>query len=41
MLTSEPVDEPPKALARARAAAGLDDEAFRALKLGETVGFGR
>lgn len=36
-LTDEPVDEPPKRLAAAVAAAGLDADAFVALNHGETV----
>lgn len=35
-LTDEPLDEPPRALARARKAAGLPDGAFRTLAIGET-----
>lgn len=35
-LTDEPLDEPPRALARARAQAGLADEAFFVLAVGET-----
>lgn len=35
-LTDEPLDEPPRALARARSAAGLSDAAFRTLAIGET-----
>jgi N-acyl-phosphatidylethanolamine-hydrolysing phospholipase D len=35
-LTDEPLDEPPRALARARAAAGLPEEDFAVLKIGET-----
>jgi N-acyl-phosphatidylethanolamine-hydrolysing phospholipase D len=36
-LTDEPLDEPPRALAQARRAVGLDDDAFRALAIGQTV----
>ncbi|MDR3571426.1 MAG: MBL fold metallo-hydrolase [Candidatus Pacebacteria bacterium] len=35
-LTQEPLDEPPQLLAQEREAIGLPDEAFIALKLGET-----
>ena len=35
-LTDEPLDEPPRALAREAAAAGLADEAFFVLAIGET-----
>jgi N-acyl-phosphatidylethanolamine-hydrolysing phospholipase D len=36
-LTDEPLDEPPQKLAQARRAAGVADDAFVALKHGETV----
>lgn len=35
-LTQEPLDEPPKELARQREAAGMPSEVFDAMKLGET-----
>jgi len=35
-LTDEPLDEPPKQLAEARRAAGLTDDAFSVMALGET-----
>jgi len=35
-LTDEPLDEPPRALAREAAAAGLADDAFFVLAIGET-----
>jgi N-acyl-phosphatidylethanolamine-hydrolysing phospholipase D len=35
-LTDEPLDAPPRALAAARRAAGLEDEDFYVLKIGET-----
>jgi N-acyl-phosphatidylethanolamine-hydrolysing phospholipase D len=35
-LTDEALDEPPRALARARAAAGLSEEDFRVLAIGQT-----
>ncbi|WP_111657905.1 MBL fold metallo-hydrolase [Isoalcanivorax indicus] len=37
VLTDEPMDEPPRRLAQARAAAGLPDEAFRVLGHGDTL----
>lgn len=36
MLTDEPMDEPPKLLAQARAAANLPESAFFVMKVGET-----
>jgi N-acyl-phosphatidylethanolamine-hydrolysing phospholipase D len=36
-LTDESLDEPPKALAEARRAAGLTDEAFQVLAIGQTL----
>jgi len=36
-LTDEPLDEPPRALARARAARGLGDDAFFTLPIGGTT----
>ncbi len=38
-LTEEPIDEPVRALARARAAAKIDEEVFRTIGFGETVMF--
>ena len=37
VLTDEPLDEPPRRLAEARAAAGLPEQAFRVLGHGETL----
>lgn len=37
VLTDEPMDEPPRRLAEARAAAGVADDAFRVLAHGETL----
>lgn len=40
VLTDEPLDEPPRRLAAAREAAGLDPEAFRVLAHGQTMRLG-
>ena len=40
-LTDEPMDEPPRVLARLRAEAGLPVEAFDVMKIGETRGISR
>lgn len=39
-LTTEPMDEPPRRLAAARAAAGLTEDAFRVLAHGQTIRLG-
>jgi N-acyl-phosphatidylethanolamine-hydrolysing phospholipase D len=38
-LTDEPLDEPPQALARAAHQAGLGDDAFTVMAIGETRRF--
>ncbi|KAJ9107190.1 hypothetical protein QFC19_002850 [Naganishia cerealis] len=38
-LTSEPIDEPPKRLAEARNALGIDQHEFGVMEIGETRGF--